>query len=412
MPDIVPFKGYLPTKEKAEKIVTQSADNYSAEQVKAIVLKNPLSYLNVIFPDYSDNTHSRPHSMERFNKIYYKFREFTAKNILTQDNAPCYYIYTQSHQSFEFTGIIAAINVEDYLQQKIKVHEHTLSERENKLKEYLKHCKINAEPVLFFYDEQEKLNNLIADIKSKIPNLDFEKYGIRHRLWRSDTAQINNQIKNTFSSIPCVYIGDGHHRSASSVLLYKELLSEHKSVPNSAKYFLGAFFPKNELKVFSFHRLLKDIVVPSDFISQLSALFEIQEIHTTQYPLATHHIGMYWDKRRFLLKLREQIIQQFKTHAQQLDADILSQLIFKQIFDIQDIRNNKNVFYFPAYNTSIADAEKMIDDKRFEIAFFTDSVSVEAIKTIALNNEIMPPKSTYVLPKLLNALVLYSLENS
>jgi uncharacterized protein (DUF1015 family) len=402
MATVLPFKGILPSKDFANKIVTHSADNYSLEQVEKIIYKNPLTYLSVIYPDFIDKQKTSPHSLERFQKIYNRFHLLSNQGYFIQETKPVYYVYKQKHTHFEFNGIIAAISVEDYFNGVIKIHEQTLSQREEKLKEYLKHCKINAEPVLFFYEKNPSLQNLIFQIQSKTPEIVIELDNVTHLLWKSEDDFINQQIQIHFEKMDAVFIGDGHHRSSSSALLAKEMGNK---AGKSFSYFLGAFFQEDNLKIYSFHRLLKQVNVPENFIEQLQRYFNVVEINSHQYPLQPNKIGMYWNRKRFLLELKDE-------NQTILDTEVLSKYIISEIFQIKDIRNNPSIQYLPEYTYSINDVEKMVDDKKYQLAFFTYPVSINVVKDIALQHKTMPPKSTYVLPKLLNALVLYSLENS
>ncbi len=400
MATVLPFKGIIPNKNFADRILTYSADNYTLQEVKKIVQENNLSYLNVIYPDFIDGQKTSPHSLERFHKIYQRFNYLKQNDYFIQDRTPVYYISKQKHPDFEFNGIIAAVSVEDYLRGNIKIHEQTLSEREEKLKEYLKHCKINGEPVLFFYEKKQLLQDIITEVQAQNPEIIVLMDNVTHILWKCSEIEINKNIQKSFTEMNNIFIGDGHHRSASSVLLSKEWQDKNKSI----HHFLGAFFQEDNLKVYSFHRLLKNIDIPENFIEKVSEYFEVRQIFDKQYLLDTHIIGLYWNKKRYLLKYRES--------DDALDTQILYQYIFKSIFAVQDIRNNTFIDYFPAYTCSISKAEKMVDGGEYKIAFFTHAVSVDIIKTVSLHHQTMPPKSTYILPKLLNALVIYSLENS
>lgn len=400
MATVLPFKGILPKPELAYQIVTHSADNYSIHEAKKIVDNNPLSYLSVIYPDFIDKRKTNPHSIERFHKIYQRVQYFKKNNFLVQDSKEVYYIYRQEHPTFAFNGIIAAISVQDYIQGNIKIHEQTLSEREVKLKEYLKHCKINAEPVLFFYEKNAELQSLLFDVQTNTPFIEISVDNVRHQLWKSTDESLNQQIQKLFAEMSAVYIGDGHHRSASSVLLAQETGQTNKST----QYFLGAFFQEEELKIYSFHRLLKNITIPDNFLEKLKQNFEIIDLGNQEYSLRKKHIGMYWNNQRYLLTLKHSV--------ELLDTEILYEYLLKPVFHILDIRNNSAIQYFPEYLYSKNQAEELVKKGEYQLAFFTHPVSVSTIKEMANHQKVMPPKSTYVLPKLLNALVIYSLENS
>lgn len=399
MAKVIPFKGILPPKNLADKIVTMSADNYSYEDAKKIVESNQLSYLSIIYPDFIDHQKTQAHSLQRFQKIYNRFQWFRKNQYFVQDTKPQFYIYKQKHLNFEFNGIIGAISAEDYFKGNIKIHEQTLSEREKKLKEYLKHCRINAEPVLFFYPDSKTITDIILNIQQNSPDIVVNINNIQHFIWKSNDVLINANIQNYFEKTGYVFIADGHHRSASSSLLAKE---EQDNI--HAQFFLGAFFQESQLKIYSFHRLLKNVVVPDDFVEKISKNFIVEEIQS-DYDLKNHILGMYWKNKRYLLKYKN-------VDDSSIDTDILYQYILKKIFLIEDVRNNPCVDYYSEYIYSRLQAEEMVKKGDYTLAFFTHPVSTTTIKNIALQSNTMPPKSTYVLPKLLNGLVVYSLDES
>ena len=70
--------------------------------------------------------------------------QFINDGILKKDNIASYYIYQKQNQLNTFTGIIGASSVKDYLDNKIKKHEQTLTKREKTFCEYLKTTNFNV----------------------------------------------------------------------------------------------------------------------------------------------------------------------------------------------------------------------------------------------------------------------------
>lgn len=66
-----------------------------------------------------------------------------------RDDVACYYLYRQVKEGNTYIGIIGCTSIDDYMSGVIKIHEQTLTQREEKLKDYLEVCEFNAEPVLF-----------------------------------------------------------------------------------------------------------------------------------------------------------------------------------------------------------------------------------------------------------------------
>ena len=49
----------------------------------------------------------------------------------------------------------------------------------------------------------------------------------------------------------------------------------------------------------------------------------------------------------------------------------------------------------------------MTQNKSYNIAFFLKPITINEIKDVADNNKYMPPKSTYIEPKLRSGLTIY-----
>ena len=54
--------------------------------------------------------------------------------------------------------------------------------------------------------------------------------------------------------------------------------------------------------------------------------------------------------------------------------------------------------------------ESVSDADDFEVAFILKPIPINALKEVADNNLSMPPKSTYIEPKLRSGLIIYSLD--
>ncbi|MFI5164859.1 MAG: DUF1015 family protein, partial [Bacteroidia bacterium] len=144
---IKPFKGVRPAKDKVHLVASRSVDGYNPAQLHSKLSENPYTFLHVIKPDFGDAVKSKPNSPELLQKIKKKYLQFVQEGILTSDKEESFYIYRQIKAGHAFTGIIACASVWDYFGNVIKRHEQTISDKEEKLKNYLEVCDFNAEPV-------------------------------------------------------------------------------------------------------------------------------------------------------------------------------------------------------------------------------------------------------------------------
>ena len=61
-------------------------------------------------------------------------------------------------------------------------------------------------------------------------------------------------------------------------------------------------------------------------------------------------------------------------------------------------------------NIPIKEITKRVDNGEFKIAFILKSITIEELRSVADNNETMPPKSTYIHPKLRSGLTIYKID--
>ena len=85
---------------------------------------------------------------------------------------------------------------------------------------------------------------------------------------------------------------------------------------------------------------------------------------------------------------------------------ILYEKILKPILGIEDLRYDKRIAYIHGRNDLI-ELKTRVDSGEFEVGFGMLPAGIEEIKQIADENLTMPPKSTYIEPKLRSGLTIY-----
>lgn len=413
MAKIIPFKGLRPSRDKVHLVASRSVDGYKQPELKAKLADNPFTFLHVINPDFTDGKKTKPGSPERLVKVKQRFKDFHQEGIFIKDEIPCFYLYRQQKGDHTYTGIIGCSSIDDYFNGVIKKHEQTLAAREKKLKEYLEVCDINAEPVLFCYPDDQFINGLTDTIRKRIPDYDFTTTDrIRHTLWVVDDEGETSFLKNRFSHLKAVYIADGHHRSASSALLGEERRIKSGSYTGleGFNYYLGIFFPESQLSIYDYNRLVRDLngLSVKEFLDRLSPSFTIEEKGTSRYkPMHLHNISLYAEGKWYSLTLKKEAITT-SDPVSTLDADILSRLILAPVLDIQDLRTDKRVEFVPGVK-GLEAIQEGVDSGRNEAGFVLYPVSMAQLKLIADTNNIMPPKSTWIEPKIRSGLVVYDI---
>ena len=241
MTKIKAFKALRPVRDKVHLVATRPFYSYKKNVLKAKLEDNPFTFLRIINPEFGSSIKTKPNSIERFNLVRESYKKFINEGILIKEKRETLYIYRQTKDNQEFTGIIAGASVKEYEDDLIKKHEATLTSREAMFTSYLDIVGYNAEPVLLSYPQQNEIDTLINIITTKRPEYEFSTTDrIKHELWILNEVETSEVIQ-AFEKIDACYIADGHHRSASSAALSKLRREKGNTQIDNKDFFLAYF---------------------------------------------------------------------------------------------------------------------------------------------------------------------------
>ena len=410
MAKIIPFKAVRPTRDKVSLVAARSYQSYTLEQRESRLRDNPFSFLQIVNPGYKYD--KQLSGQARYNLVRNRYLEFKEDAIFVQDDKPCYYVYQITDRDHQvFNGIIAATSAEDYENDIIKKHEDTIAFKEVIFKDYLKTVGFNAEPVLLTYPDNSIIATIIEQIQKDRAEFEFTTtYRDTHLLWKVDDEKQLRKIAKEFQQMKTIYIADGHHRSASSYLLYKEL--KHNNLEHtgneSYNFFMSYLIPESNLRIHEFNRLIKDLngLTKEEFLIQLDMLYRIENRGQLPYqPTKTHHFSMYLDGEFYSLYLRKTVYQ-MKTSLDALDTQILYKTILEPILGIHDLRNDERIGYING-KKDIVSLKSAVDNGNYRVGFGMFAVHLDEMKAIADDGLKMPPKSTFIEPKLRSGITIY-----
>lgn len=410
MPDIRPFKAVRPTRDKVGLIVSRSYDSYNTQERVARLRDNPYSFLHIVNPGFKYQKVIS--GKERYRLVRNRYQEFKEDGIFIHDPKPGYYVYRIINRDGEqFTGLIAAASVADYREDRIKKHEDTIAYREEIFKDYLKTVGFNAEAVLMMYPDQPELELLMNEVMKERAEYEFSTtYRDTHYLWHVDDKETVARIGLLFKQIPAVYIADGHHRCSSSSLLAHELQKDNPDHHGEENYnfFMSYLIPESSLKIYHFNRLIKDLngLSKEEFLIRLDEMYRIKERGSEYYkPSKKHHFSMYIDGSFYSLYLRKNKYKA-STPQDELDAQILYTTVLQPILGITDLRSDQRIDYAHG-KMAMAHVKSLVDSRKYVVGFGSLPVTVDEMKLIADAGQTMPPKSTYIEPKLRSGLTIY-----
>lgn len=410
MANIIPFKAVRPTRDKVSLVAARSYQSYTLEQRESRLRDNPFSFLHIVNPGYKYDKQISGEA--RYNLVRNRYLEFKEDAIFVQDDKPCYYIYQITDRDEQvFNGIVAAASAEDYENNVIKKHEDTIEYKEVIFKDYLKTVGFNAEPVLLTYPDNEAIAEIIDRVQKDRAEFEFTTtYRDTHLLWKVEDDDQILKITQEFQQMETIYIADGHHRSASSYLLYKDLKAEHNenSGFESYNFFMSFLIPESNLRIHEFNRVIKDLngLTKEEFLIQLDMLYRIENRGQTPFvPTKLHHFSMYLDGEFYSLFLRKSAYI-IKTSLDALDAQVLFKTILEPILGIHDLRNDERIGYING-KKDIVSMKTAVDSGDYRVGFGMVPVRIDEIKSISDDGFKMPPKSTFIEPKLRSGVTIY-----
>lgn len=414
---IKPFKATRPKQNKVHLVASRSVDNYNPTELRMKLTENPYTFLHVIKPDFQKNGSLKSTNPGILQRIKAKYQSFLKDNIFLKENNAAYYIYRQSSDEGTHTGILALASIDDYQNGVIKIHEQTLTQKEEKLAEYLEVCEFNAEPVCMLYETDKEIDAIVETILKGKAEYDFTTTDKKnHELWVVVDEVLVSKIEERFKKINFTYIADGHHRSASSTLLglKKRKASGNFNGNEGFNYFLAIYFPEHELKIYDFNRLVRDLngISNEAFFKALEQSFSIQlKGKTTFAPTQKHEFSLYFDGNWYQLNLKKHILDAAKTVTDKLDASILTREILHPILGIADLKTDERITFLNGLK-GMKGLQQQVDSGKFAIAFGLFPVNMDELKAVADANEIMPPKTTWVEPKLRSGLTIFDLNDT
>jgi uncharacterized protein (DUF1015 family) len=401
---IKPFRAVRPVADKVHLVASRSDMSYSSQTVRDELEHNPYTFIHIVHPEHGKKFRSKPNSAERFHEVKERYNRFLQEGTLIREDAPRFYLYRQIHDAHSHTGIIAAVSAQEYIDGHVKVHEHTLEKREHVFKEYLDITNFNAEPVLLTFRDEYRFHDLIRNCLLEKPVYDFTSTDhVRHQLWTVNNPEEESNIYSFFGGIDSLYIADGHHRCASSVLLAKERNSTKGE--NASGYFMAYLVPSADLLIQPFHRLVAGLTQQESekLLHDLSAVCELRPCIGMEAPRHRRSIGVFVGDRWLMADFSKCGIDENLT-----DAALLTEMILSPLLGIQDLRNDPRISFSGGSN-KIPHVEAEVRAGKFQIAFTLFPVACDELMAVSDRGEIMPPKSTWVEPKLCAGLTIYEL---
>lgn len=399
MPQVFPFKALLPA-PSLELQVSANTNVDDKERQRRIIEENPNTYLQVVKPYLKFNEEKDPEKHFPYaRKIIEKFID---EGVMVQDSKEALYVYLQVNleNNERYLGLICNVSSSDYYKGRIKVHENTLTEKENQLIDHIRICGAIGEPVLLTHFEDHYIDGLLEQVlNTQQPDINFtDEINRRHEIFKVTDEERIAAFREAYNRLDDFYIADGHHRSAASAGYYR------KEGVDEGNY-LALLVPANHLHIDSFYRAFKSDkpFLEHAFIEQLKNDFDIVKVDRSFVPSKALQFGLRTSEGWYRLEFKGKL--QTPNAVEVLDVSILENFVFKAILHVEDSKTDKQLTFIKG-NTSINAIEQDMTNGKYDMFFTVFPCDIEQVFRIADQRLIMPPKSTYIEPKLRTGLTV------
>jgi len=407
MASIVPFMALRPQAQFARQVASRPYDVLNTKEAKKESQGNPYSFLHITRSEIDLPESTDPHTEVVYEKAKENLQAYLQRDVLFQEDKPCYYIYRLVMDGRSQTGIVCTSSVKDYEKGVIKKHELTRPEKENDRINHILSTGAQTGNVFLAYRDVDAINQLVEKWKNeKSPIYDFEtEDGVQHSVWVVNDDATIKKITTLFQKeVAETYIADGHHRAASAAKVKKSLGQDASA---SASYFLTTLFPSSELKILDYNRVVKDLNghTAESFIQLLSADFDIEKKSgKLSVPSSPHEFGMYLDGEWYRLIAKKGTYTEDPIGV--LDVTVLSNNILEKHLGIIDQRTDARIDFVGGIR-GLDELKKRVDSGEMKVAFSLYPVTMDQLFAIADSGMIMPPKSTWFEPKLRDGLLTH-----
>ena len=411
MTKVKAFRALRPAAGYADQIAALPYDVMDSNEARVMVKDKPLSFLHVDKAEIDLDPSVDIYADEVYQKARTNFQALRSSSGMLKDEKDCYYIYQQTMDGRVQTGIVACPAVDDYLNDTIKKHELTRADKEADRIRHVDTLDANTGPIFLTHRPDPKLASITAGWMPKHNTIfSFTADKVKHEGWIVDCPDTIAEIAECFKHIPALYIADGHHRCASAM---RVALKRREANPNYTgeeefNYFLAVIFPSDQLTIFDYNRVVKDLngLSEKDFLEKVSERFDIEAASGIVKPSAKHEFGLYMNGtwRRIRAKVGE---WDNNDPVDRLDVSILQKQLLEPILGIDDPRTCKRIDFVGGIR-GLVELERRVNEGMM-LAFSMYPTTMDDLMDISDAGKIMPPKSTWFEPKLLSGLFIHDL---
>lgn len=408
------FNGVRPRKDLASCVAALPYDVMSSDEAREIVKDNEYSFLHVDKAEVDLDESIDIYDDRVYEKAKENLNKMINDNIFIKDKKKSLYVYRQIMNGLSQTGVVGCCSIDDYINNVIKKHEFTKPDKERDRIKHVDKCNANTGPIFLSYKERKRISDIINKVMTNEAEYDFiSDDNVRHTVWVINEDILINDIIDEFSKVESIYIADGHHRAASAVEVGLRRREKYNNYSGNEEfnYFLAVLFAENQLHIFDYNRVVRDLNGLSlvEFMNSVKEKFTVEEVEDNipYKPVKNHEFGMYIDDKWYKLTAIKGTFDETDS-INKLDVKILNNNLISPILGIKDPKSDRRIDFVGGIR-GLEELEKRVHTD-MTVAFSMYPTTMQEIIDVADSGRVMPAKSTWFEPKLRSGLFIHQLD--
>lgn len=405
-PLMTPLAAVTPPRHMAHLVASRSYLSYGKDELRDKLKHNPYSYIQVINPDASRDLDTPRGTPAFFEEVRAEYEAFKSRGWLVGAEEPEWLVYKQSTANHAWTGVVCNLDLTRCADGGLRTHEQTLASREVLFTSFLDAAGFHAEPVLCAKPQgsasAQACSKVIAETTSHPAHTDFMTAdGVRHEIWRVPVHSPSGKaFADTWGREEVLYLADGHHRLASS-----HRLRESRPDLSGADRMLALVVPEEDLTILGFHKEVRDIPMsPKRWLDALQSLQDVCDVQPSKggcvVPNEPGQITLSFQGESWTLIRRPGC-----TAA--TDADWVHAHLLGDLLGITDARNDRRLRHLPEPQCPEGGWQAHAAGHPDRILVLMHPIPFSKIRAVADAQGTLPPKSTWVEPKIRSALFIH-----
>lgn len=393
---ILPFRPWMPAPDQAQAVASPPFDVPTHAEAAALARADWRNFMRVVRAevDLPAGAGAGAGDAQVYERARRNLAGLQERRVLVREPSPALYLYRMEDGAHRQTGVAACVRTADYGAGLIRTHERTRAAQEDDRVRHMRALGAHPEPVLLTFRAAAGMRALLDRAARGEPLLAaVDADGVRHAVWRAPDAAA---LAAAFAQVPHLYVADGHHRSAAAARVAAD--------GGAPARFPAVLFPAEELRILPYNRAIRGLG-PHGHDGLLRRLGELGRLEQPAAP-APERAGSFairlpsgWRCLRLSRPAGSGVVES-------LDAERLHRTVLAPLLGVGDPRTDDR-FIPVGGRDSVARIDRLVDSGEAAVGFSLFPPTVDQMLSVADAGAVMPPKSTWIEPKLRSGLFVH-----